>query len=119
MIRTIVDFALDNRIVVTLAMIVLVGVGIWSMIQLPIDAVPDVTNVQVQILTKAPALGAEEIERFITFPVEAAMNGVPRVEEIRSVSQFGLSAITVVFNEGNRYLLGSPNGERKADGSPR
>jgi heavy metal efflux system protein len=100
MIRTIVDFALDNRIVVILVMVVLVGVGLWSMTQLPIDAVPDVTNVQLQILTKAPALGAEEIERFITFPVEAAMNGVPRVEEIRSVSQFGLSAITVVFNEG-------------------
>ncbi len=100
MIRTIVDLALDNRIVVTLVMIILVGVGLWSMTQLPIDAVPDVTNVQVQILTKAPALGAEEIERFITFPVEAAMNGVPKVEEIRSVSQFGLSAITVVFEEG-------------------
>ena len=100
MIRTIIDFALDNRIVVILVMVVLMGVGVWSMTQLPIDAVPDVTNVQVQILTKAPALGAEEIERFITFPIEAAMNGVPLVEEIRSVSQFGLSAITVVFNEG-------------------
>jgi cobalt-zinc-cadmium resistance protein CzcA len=100
MIRAIVDFALDNRIVVILALVVLMGVGIWSMTQLPIDAVPDVTNVQVQILTKAPALGAEEIERFITFPIEAAMNGVPKIEEIRSVSQFGLSAITVVFNEG-------------------
>ncbi len=100
MIRTIVDFALDNRAVVLLGVVVLVGVGLWSMTRLPIDAVPDVTNVQVQILTKAPALGAEEIERFITFPIEAAMNGVPLVEEIRSVSQFGLSAITVVFEEG-------------------
>ena len=100
MIRTIVDFALDNRGVLVLFAALFVGIGIWSMTQLPIDAVPDVTNVQVQILTKAPALGAEEIERFITFPIEAAMNGVPKVEEIRSVSQFGLSAITVVFEEG-------------------
>ena len=100
MIRTVVDLALDNRFVVILAVAVLVGVGLWSMTKLPIDAVPDVTNVQVQILTKAPALGAEEIERFITFPIEASMNGVPRVDEIRSVSQFGLSAITVVFEEG-------------------
>ncbi|MBN2292987.1 MAG: efflux RND transporter permease subunit [Pirellulales bacterium] len=100
MIRALIDLALDNRIVVLLAVVVLVGGGLWSMTKLPIDAVPDVTNVQVQILTKAPALGAEEIERFITFPVEAAMNGVPKVDEIRSVSQFGLSAITVVFEEG-------------------
>lgn len=100
MIRTIIDFALDNRFVLLLVLAVFVGAGIWAMTQLPIDAVPDVTNVQVQILTKAPALGAEEIERFITFPIEAAMNGIPSVEEIRSVSQFGLSAITVVFDEG-------------------
>lgn len=100
MMRAIVDLALDNRIVVVLLVVVLAGAGLWSMTQLPIDAVPDVTNVQVQILTKAPALGAEQIERFITFPIEASMNGVPRVEEIRSVSQFGLSAVTVVFDEG-------------------
>ena len=100
MIRTLIDLALDNRFVVILAVVLLIGVGVWSATELPIDAVPDVTNVQVQILTKAPALGAEEIERFITFPIEAAMNGIPRVDEIRSVSQFGLSAITVAFEEG-------------------
>ena len=100
MIRTLINLALDNRIVVLFLTVAMAAVGLWAMFQLPIDAVPDVTNVQVQILTKAPALGAEEIERFITFPIEAAMNGVPRVEEIRSVSQFGLSAITVVFDEG-------------------
>jgi len=100
MIRTLIDCSLDNRFVVLLLVSLLVGVRTWSMLQLPIDAVPDVTNVQVQILTKAPSLGAEEIERFITFPIEAAMNGIPRVEEIRSVSQFGLSAVTVVFADG-------------------
>ena len=61
---------------------------------------PDVTNVQVQVLTKAPVLGPEETEQFITFPIEAAMSGVPHVEEIRSLSQLGLSAITIVFEEG-------------------
>lgn len=100
MIHALIDWSLNNRFAVLLAAFLLVVVGVWSMMQLPIDAVPDVTNVQVQILTKAPALGAEETERFITFPIEAAMNGIPRVEEIRSVSQFGLSAVTVVFHEG-------------------
>lgn len=100
MIHALIDWSLNNRFAVLLAAFLLVVVGLWSMMQLPIDAVPDVTNVQVQILTKAPALGAEETERFITFPIEAAMNGIPRVEEIRSVSQFGLSAVTVVFHEG-------------------
>lgn len=100
MIHALIDWSLNNRFAVLLGAILLVVVGLWSMTQLPIDAVPDVTNVQVQILTKAPALGAEETERFITFPIEAAMNGIPRVEEIRSVSQFGLSAVTVVFHEG-------------------
>lgn len=96
----IIDAALHNRFVVILNALLLVAVGLWAMTQLPIDAVPDVTNVQVQILTTAPALGPEEVEEFITFPVETAMSGVPRVAEIRSVSQFGLSAITVVFEEG-------------------
>lgn len=85
---------------VILGALLLAGAGLWAVTQLPIDAVPDVTNVQVQVLTKAPALGPEEIEQFITFPIEAAMSGVPRVEEIRSLSQFGLSAITIVFEEG-------------------
>ena len=93
MIRGLIDLSLDNRFTVLLGVLLLACGGTWAMLNLPIDAVPDVTNVQVQILTKAPALGAEEIERFITFPVEAAMNGIPRVQEIRSVSQFGLSAV--------------------------
>ena len=73
--------------------------GVYSLINLPIDAVPDVTNVQVQVLTSAPSLAPLEIERQITFPVEVAMSGLPNIEEIRSVSKFGLSAVTVVFTE--------------------
>src|SRR5690606_12944347 len=74
--------------------------GIYSAITLPLDAVPDLTNVQVQVLTNSPALGPVEVEQFITFPIENAMSGLPDVEEIRSVSRFGLSAVTVVFEEG-------------------
>lgn len=95
-----IDWALENRFVVGLGSVLLVAAGFWAMTRLPVDAVPDVTNVQVQVMTTAPALGPEETEQFITFPVETAMSGIPRVEEIRSVSQFGLSVVTVVFEEG-------------------
>lgn len=78
---------------------VLIGVGIYSLVQLPIDAVPDVTNVQVIVLTPAPALAPLEIEHQITFPIEVAMSGLPNVEEIRSTSKVGLSFVTVVFDE--------------------
>ncbi|NNM05604.1 MAG: efflux RND transporter permease subunit [Gemmatimonadetes bacterium] len=95
-----VDWSLRNRFLVIALSIVLITAGGRSMLDLPIDAVPDVTNVQVQVLTKAPALAPLEIERLITFPVEAAMAGIPDMENVRSVSKFGLSAVTVVFEEG-------------------
>lgn len=100
MVNRLIEFSIKNPMLVILGALLMAGAGLWAVTQLPIDAVPDVTNVQVQVLTKAPALGPEEIEQFITFPIEAAMSGVPRVEEIRSLSQFGLSAITIVFEEG-------------------
>ncbi|MCL7966093.1 MAG: CusA/CzcA family heavy metal efflux RND transporter [marine benthic group bacterium] len=100
MAERIVVWALQNRFLVLVLGVLLVVTGVISMMRLPIDAVPDVTNIQVQILTKAPALAPLEIERLITIQVEAAMAGVPDVEEIRSVSKFGLSAVTVVFEEG-------------------
>ena len=93
-------WALENRFLVVLGTALLALAGAFSMLGLPVDAVPDVTNVQVQVMTTAPALAPEETEQFITFPVESAMSGIPRVEEIRSVSQFGLSVVTVVFEEG-------------------
>jgi len=96
----IVEWSLKNRFLVLALTLVLVVSGIRNMLALPIDAVPDVTNVQVQVLTKAPALAPLEVERLITFPVEAAMAGVPGLESVRSVSKFGLSAVTVVFEEG-------------------
>jgi len=96
----VINWALDNRFLVVVLLLLLVVFGVVSMTRLPVDAVPDVTNVQVQIMTTAPALAAEETEQFITFPVETSLSGIPRVEEIRSVSQFGLSVVTVVFEEG-------------------
>ncbi|MBN8624606.1 MAG: efflux RND transporter permease subunit [Planctomycetes bacterium] len=100
MITKLIDWALENRFIVGLNTLLLIAIGLWATVNLPIDAVPDVTNVQVQILTTSPALGPLEVEQFITAPVEKTLSGVPRVEEVRSVSQFGLSAVTVVFEEG-------------------
>lgn len=100
MIRRLVDLSLDNRLLVVALWLLLAGFGIHALLDLPIDAVPDVTNVQVQILTDSPGLAPEEVERFITFPVETAMSGLPRIEQIRSLSRFGLSVVTVVFHEG-------------------
>ena len=107
----IVDFSLNNRLLIIIMWLLIGAVGVNSMLALPIDAVPDVTNIQVQILTNSPGLAPEEVERFITFPVETAMSGLPAIEEIRSVSKFGLSVVTVVFEEGTdiywaRQLVG-------------
>ncbi len=100
MLRKVIDFALANRLLVLALTALLVGWGTWSVVRLPIDAVPDVTNVQVQINTNAPALSPLEVERQITLPVELAMSGLPGLEEVRSLSKFGLSQVTVIFEEG-------------------
>ena len=100
MLRRIVDFSLENRPLVLIAAVLMILGGGYALTQLPIDVQPDITNVQVQVLTKAPALGPVEMEQFITYPIEAAMNGLPRLHEIRSVSRYGLSAVTVVFEDG-------------------
>jgi cobalt-zinc-cadmium resistance protein CzcA len=100
MLENIIRWSVANRIIVVILSLVLVAGGLAAMQRLPIDAVPDVTNVQVQVLTKAPALGPEEVEKFITTPVELAMSGLPGLEEVRSTSKFGLSAVTVVFEDG-------------------
>ncbi|MEQ1502979.1 MAG: CusA/CzcA family heavy metal efflux RND transporter [Myxococcota bacterium] len=92
--------ALRNRLLVVIGLLMLIGAGLHAMTRLPIDAVPDVTNVQVQVLTDAPALGPLEIERFVTTPVEQSMGGLPHLEEMRSISRYGLSAVTIVFEEG-------------------
>ncbi len=99
MIKNLIDFSLKNRFLVLVGWLLIALLGVRAITQLPIDAVPDVTNVQVQVLTNSPGLAPEEVEKFITFPVETAMSGLPKIEEIRSVSKFGLSVVTVVFEE--------------------
>lgn len=99
MIDALIRFSISNRLIVLLMVAIMTAAGIYSLKNLPIDAVPDVTNVQVQVLTAAPSLAPLEIERQITFPVEVAMSGLPDIVEIRSVSKFGLSAVTIVFED--------------------
>ncbi|MGD9524819.1 MAG: efflux RND transporter permease subunit [Gemmatimonadales bacterium] len=98
--HALIGFSLRNRLLILAMTGGLVGLGLWSMFRLPIDAVPDVTNVQVQINTNAPALSSLEVERQITLPVELAMFGLPELTTIRSLSKFGLSQVTVVFEDG-------------------
>lgn len=92
--------SLKNRSLVFLLTVSLVATGLYSFLNLPIDAVPDITNVQVMALTEAASLGPGEVEQFITIPVENAMNGIPKVKEVRSISQFGLSLVTIIFEDG-------------------
>ncbi|AVR44610.1 CusA/CzcA family heavy metal efflux RND transporter [Christiangramia fulva] len=99
MINRIIDFSINNKFIIGLLTIVLVGAGIWSMTEVPVDAQPDITNNQVQVITQAPNLGTEDIEQFVTYPVEIAMSNLPGVKEIRSVSRFGLSVVTIVFED--------------------
>ncbi|MCY1024044.1 efflux RND transporter permease subunit [Pyxidicoccus sp. MSG2] len=101
----IIHFSIKNRFLIFVLTAVLIGFGLNALRNLPIDAVPDVTNVQVQVLTTSPGLGPVEVEKFVTVPVETAMSGLPDTEEIRSVSKFGLSVVTVVFkDEVNIYF---------------
>ena len=97
---SVLAFSLRNKAVVLICLVVLAIVGLRAATTLPIDAVPDVTNVQVQVLTDSPGLPPVEVERFVTWPVESAMAGLPRTEEVRSLSRFGLSVVTVVFEDG-------------------
>ena len=100
MIARILEFALRQRAFVLLATALLVGVGLWSAARLPIDAVPDITNVQVQINTEVSSLAPEEIEKLVTFPLETELSGVPGLIEMRSLTKFGLSQVTCIFADG-------------------
>lgn len=99
MLNKVIEFSVNNRMLVFIASILLIVFGLKSFQQLPIDAVPDITNTQVQINTQVKGLVPEEVERMVTFPIEYSMNGIPGVETIRSISRFGISQVTVIFNE--------------------
>ena len=111
MFERIIRFAIDQRWLVMLAVLGMVGLGVFSYQKLPIDAVPDITNVQVQINTEAPGFSPLEAEQRVTFPIETAMAGLPKLEQTRSISRYGLSQVTVIFKEGTdiyfaRQLVG-------------
>src|SRR6185369_5086335 len=97
MVLKIVELSLRQRALVLLATFVLIAVGVWSALQLPIDAVPDITNPQVLVNTAVPALAPEEIEKLVTLPLESQMAGLPGMMELRSLSKFGLSQNRLTF----------------------
>jgi cobalt-zinc-cadmium resistance protein CzcA len=96
----ILAFSISQRWIVLLATVAMAALGVFNFARLPIDAVPDITNVQVQINTAVQALAPLEIEKRITFPIEWAMGGIPAVEQVRSLSRYGLSQVTVIFKDG-------------------
>ncbi|HXI73843.1 MAG TPA: CusA/CzcA family heavy metal efflux RND transporter [Verrucomicrobiae bacterium] len=105
MINSILNFSVRQRLLVILATLILAGFGVLAVKQIPIDAFPDVTNVQVQVLATAGGMSPPEVEKLVTRPIEIELAGLPRLEEVRSVSKIGLSAITVVFEDGvNDYF---------------
>jgi cobalt-zinc-cadmium resistance protein CzcA len=108
--------SLRYRFFTLVALLLVTASGLWSLNNLTIDAVPDLTPVQVQILTRSPALGPVEVEQFVTFPIETALSGLPGLQEIRSVSRYGLSAVTAIFEEDlNRYFVRQLVNERLSE----
>ena len=107
MIDRIIRFSIHNKAIIGLSTLVLVLYGAYSLTQLPIDAVPDITNNQVQVITTTPTLAAQEVEQFVTAPIERAMASLPDLVEIRSISRFGLSLVTIVFDEDVDVYFGT------------
>ena len=106
MLNTIIRFSIKNKLIIGVMTIALIIWGLWSASKLPVDALPDITNNQVQVITVAPTLAAQEVEQFITYPIEKALSNIQGVVEMRSFSRFGLSVITVVFEESeNIYFV--------------
>ncbi len=100
MIERIIKFSIKNKFIIGLFVIGLIGWGTYSLTQLPIDATPDITNNQVQVISLAPSLAVQEVESFITAPIEVSVANIPDIIELRSISRLGLSVITVVFKDG-------------------
>ena len=104
MFEKIIQFSVRQKFIITLFVVAIISGGLYSLNQLPIDAVPDITNNQVQVVTTSPTLAPQEVEQLITFPIEVSVANIPRVQEIRSISRYGLSVITIVFDEGMPQL---------------
>ena len=105
MIHNILSLSIHKRWLMMLLVLAITGFGLWSYQKLPIDAIPDITNVQVQINTSAPGYSPLEVEQLITYPIEIAMAGLPKLSYTRSISRYGLSQVTVVFEEGTDLSL--------------
>ena len=99
MLNKIITFSIKNKLIIGLFIFGLIGYGSYQFTKLPIDAVPDITDNQVQVITVTPSLGAPDVERLITFPIEQANSNIPGLKEMRSFSRFGLSLITIVFED--------------------
>ncbi|MEJ5993205.1 CusA/CzcA family heavy metal efflux RND transporter [Pedobacter sp. Du54] len=99
MLKKIIQFSIANKLVIGLFTLALIAWGVYSLRQLPIDAVPDITNNQVQVITLSPSLATQEVERLISYPVEQTMSTIPEIEQVRSISRFGLSVVTIVFHD--------------------
>lgn len=99
MLNKIISFSIHNKLVIGLLTVVLIAWGIFSLTKLPIDSVPDITDNQVMVITVSPTLAAQEVEQLVTFPVEQTMVSIPRIDNMRSFSRFGLSIVTIVFED--------------------
>jgi len=99
MLQRIIDFHLRNRWMVLLGVLLVAAFGVWVMLNIPVDAFPDLTNNQVVVITECPAMAPGEVEQLVTFPIESALMGIPRTQSIRSISKFGLSMVTLIFDD--------------------
>ena len=104
MIRSLVDFALRNRLLMVALGILLFGCGIYSFLILPVEAYPDVADTYVNVITQWPGRAAEEVEQQVTIPIEAQMSGVAHLSHLRSISEFGLSSITLIFDDNGTVI---------------
>lgn len=99
MLNKIIEFSINNKLVIGIFTLALIIWGVMSLRTLPIDAVPDITNNQVQVITLSPSLATQEIEQFISYPIEQTMSTIPEIQEVRSISRFGLSVVTIIFHD--------------------
>jgi heavy metal efflux system protein len=105
MLNRIIDFHLEHRWFVLVGLIAILVAGTWAMLEVPVDAFPDLTNNQVVVITECPAMPPVEVEQLVSFPIETSLMGLPRTEGIRSISKLGLSMVTVVFDDSvNTYF---------------
>ena len=116
MLTHIVDFALTNRWIVRASLLALLLAGGTVLVNLPIDAFPDLTNNQVVVVTECPSMSSTEVDELVTYPIESALVGMPRIETVRSMSTLGLSMVTLVFEDSlNQYLARQLVAERLQD----